>query len=440
MNSLAFVLISLSRLAHSVASAVDIGQLQIAPAETVSALPTALSSGIQFPAFDEIPFLLMPPQSSPPQQHLMMAYYPDWARPDFPPEKIDFGRFDWIDFAFAVPNKDLSLAWDDPEGSPQLLSRLVSAAHENNKKVKLSVGGWTGSEHFSSAVSSSQNRQLFAQNIANLYKQYQLDGIDIDWEYPGHQGAGNNGVSPSDTANFLLFLQLLRTILPQTAKISAAVLPTPFFDSTKNPMQDVSSFAKVLDWVTIMNYDVWGASANPGPNAPLSDNCRNSTQREASAQAAYWAWTNANFPASKLILGVPSYAYLSPSNATRLRQRASDIKLVSDDGDPQIQFCDLVEQGVLELTNASDSFGPLYTGTGGFVRYWDGCSNTPYLRSSSSQQVVTHDDPQSLGRKARFVRNNRMLGVNMFDVTGDVSCWHLTDALRRGLGLILSPM
>ncbi|KAJ2967315.1 hypothetical protein NUW54_g13538 [Trametes sanguinea] len=33
---------------------------------------------------------------------LLMAYYPDWAGDAFPPEKVDFSRFDWIDFAFAV--------------------------------------------------------------------------------------------------------------------------------------------------------------------------------------------------------------------------------------------------------------------------------------------------------------------------------------------------
>jgi hypothetical protein len=75
-----------------------------------------------------------------------MAYYPDWADSDFPPEKIDFDRFDWIDFAFALPDSNFNLTWDDPIGAPSLLSRLVTAAHSKNKYVKLSVGGWTGSK------------------------------------------------------------------------------------------------------------------------------------------------------------------------------------------------------------------------------------------------------------------------------------------------------
>jgi GH18 family chitinase len=76
---------------------------------------------------------------------LVMAYYPDWAASEFPPESIDFTRFDWIDFAFALPDDNCGLTWDDPQEAPSLLTRLVNAAHAHGKKVKLSVGGWTGS-------------------------------------------------------------------------------------------------------------------------------------------------------------------------------------------------------------------------------------------------------------------------------------------------------
>lgn len=76
---------------------------------------------------------------------LMMAYYPSWVSEVFPPERIDFSRFDWIDFAFAVPNDAFALDWDGSDMAPEILSRLVGLAHQQGKKVKLSVGGWDGS-------------------------------------------------------------------------------------------------------------------------------------------------------------------------------------------------------------------------------------------------------------------------------------------------------
>lgn len=77
---------------------------------------------------------------------LVMAYYPDWVGASFPPEDVDFDRYDWIDFAFALPDRDFNVTWDNVEDSPDLLHRLVVAAHSKGKKVKLSVGGWTGSQ------------------------------------------------------------------------------------------------------------------------------------------------------------------------------------------------------------------------------------------------------------------------------------------------------
>jgi hypothetical protein len=77
---------------------------------------------------------------------LMMAYYPSWVSNVLLPEAIDLSRFDWIDFAFAVPNDSFALNWDGSDGAPDLLSRLVAVAHQHDKKVKLSLGGWDGSK------------------------------------------------------------------------------------------------------------------------------------------------------------------------------------------------------------------------------------------------------------------------------------------------------
>lgn len=78
--------------------------------------------------------------------NLVMGYYPDWAYPAFPPENIDFRRYDWIDYAFALPDAAFALVWDDQNSGPKLLERLVTAAHAGGSKVKLSIGGWTGSQ------------------------------------------------------------------------------------------------------------------------------------------------------------------------------------------------------------------------------------------------------------------------------------------------------
>ncbi|CAE6412290.1 unnamed protein product [Rhizoctonia solani] len=379
------------------------------------------------------------------------TYFPDWTGDEFPPEKVDFKRFAWIDFAFAVPDENRQLTFTS-DNSEDLLNRLVKSAHAHGSRVKLSIGGWTGSRYFSDAVSTETNRHELVKNTVQMYKKFNLDGIDIDWEYPGVQGAGNNQVSPQDSTHFLTFLQLLRSQLPESAKLTAATQVTPFAGPDGRPLADVSEFARVLDWILIMNYDIWGSSPTPGPNAPLRDGCHNSTQPYASASASVAAWTAAGFPPHQVTLGLPSYGYVQTSNARQLIQRSRTAKLdnlrvrrddrvtgagsvrVQGEGEGddsgQIQFKQLVKTGALKVNSNGN-----YVGAGGFNRMWDVCSSTPYLVSQNAKQVVAYDDPQSLGMKAAFARGAGLRGVNMFDVHGDTENWTLTDAIREGLGL-----
>jgi chitinase len=70
------------------------------------------------------------------------------------------------------------------------------------------------------------------------------------WEYPDKQGIGCNVVSPNDTANFLLFLQTLRSQKGgQNISVSAAVPIAPFVGPDGTPMTDVSKFAEALDYI-----------------------------------------------------------------------------------------------------------------------------------------------------------------------------------------------
>jgi chitinase len=198
------------------------------------------------------------PVPTPIQPPLVMGYYPDWASPSFPPSKIDFKKVDIVDFAFSVPDENFNLTWDDADSAPSLLSGLIACAHSEGKKVKLSIGGWSGSKYFSPAVQSNSSRNIFTQNILSLYHSYSLDGIDIDWEYPGTEGEPGNIVSTNDTENFLEFLGTLRGALPEGALLTATSTDSTLANSWGNPSVDMSAFAALVDWILIMNYDVNG--------------------------------------------------------------------------------------------------------------------------------------------------------------------------------------
>jgi chitinase len=112
---------------------------------------------------------------------------------------------------------------------------------------------------FSPAVATNDTRTSFVSSIVDIFTSHDLDGIDVDWEYPAQAGDGNEH-DPKDTSNFLEFLRLLRASLPEGATISAAAQTVPFAGPDGSPMEDVKAFADVLDWILIMNYDTWACT------------------------------------------------------------------------------------------------------------------------------------------------------------------------------------
>ncbi len=64
---------------------------------------------------------------------------------------------------------------------------------------------------------------------------------------------------PHDTQNFLAFLKELREHpIGANLTLSAAVYINPFTDQDGVPSTNVTAFADYLDYVAIMNYDIWG--------------------------------------------------------------------------------------------------------------------------------------------------------------------------------------
>jgi GH18 family chitinase len=48
-------------------------------------------------------------------------------------------------------------------------------------RVLLSIGGWTGSIYYSSAVATNASRVAFANAIEDVVTTYKLDGIDFEF-------------------------------------------------------------------------------------------------------------------------------------------------------------------------------------------------------------------------------------------------------------------
>ena len=204
----------------------------------------------------------------------------------------------------------------------------------------------------------------------------------------------------------------------------------------------MSGFAAVLDYITIMGYDIWGSwSSVVGPNAPLDDTCALPEYQQGSAVSAVGAWTAAGIPANQLVLGVASYGHSYLVDKTSAYADSANSILASypsfdksqqpmgdswDENSPAgiddcgnqspggpsgvFNFRGLIDQGLLTSNGTAVPDVPyrfddcsqtvrrvcgLYTGSADDVLQ-------PFIYNPNTQTMISYDDPSSFSRSLRL--------------------------------------
>ena len=145
-------------------------------------------------------------------EYMVVGYVAGFRSYDF--SKIDATRLTHINYAFAniIDGQVMfgSDKIDDTEMNSNDIRALTALKKVNPElKVLVSVGGWGWSGNFSDAALTDSSRERFAVSAAAFVREHDLDGIDLDWEYPNHPGAGNI-YRPEDVHNFTLMLGCVR--------------------------------------------------------------------------------------------------------------------------------------------------------------------------------------------------------------------------------------
>lgn len=296
------------------------------------------------------------------------------------------------------------------------LAALVALKQENpSLTVLVSVGGWLWSGNFSDMALTKPSRNLFIESVVEFINRNHLDGLDIDWEYPGLVGAGNH-FRPEDKQNYTLLLKELRHRFNQQEKklhrrlyiTIAAGASSDFLAHT-----EMNKVQKYVDTVNLMAYDYYEPTddAIAGHHAPLFTNPAD--PKKISADRSVQEFEHAGVPAAKIILGVPFYGHVwgaVPDTDHGLFQPGKPIP------------------------NAFAKYGNI-TATmlnNGFVRYWDPIASVPYLYNPEKKIFVSYEDPESLGLKSRYVLDHKLGGMMFWDYSSDPA-GALLDAIKTGL-------
>ncbi|CAK9294208.1 unnamed protein product [Gordionus sp. m RMFG-2023] len=299
-----------------------------------------------------------------------------------------------------VPNwPTLDLSYVDPESVTHLLYAFVGIKQDGsvdykkdhfqmlmefkNKnlgiKILPSIGGATYTWMFNSLASLGQ-LQKFVSSCAQLVSQYNLDGIDIDWEYP--QGTAQRTI-------YANILKELRKALPDKLLMSAVPAGNQNFGGF-----DTAAMNKYLDYAAIMSYDYHAASwdSRTGHNSPLYGSGAFTTKGSIDE------WEKVGLNRNIMVVGLAFYGRtwrLSTSNS-----------------------------GVGAPTSGVGS------GTEGILTYdqirgnkwqekWDDIAQVPYgLRGS---EWLSYDNEKSLTNKVKWSCDNKMAGVMVWELSQDKS-------------------
>ena len=281
--------------------------------------------------------------------------------------------------------------------------------------VLVSIGGWTWSGNFSDMALTKQSRKIFIESAVKFIGKHKLDGLDIDWEYPGLPG-DNHRYRLEDKQNYTLLLQELRARFDHEEKRLHRHLVTSIATGASTDFLEHTEMAKVqryVDTVNLMSYDYYVPSwdKTTGHHAPLFTN--SADPKKISADRTVQEYENAGVPPGKLVLGVPFYG--------KSWNQVPDSNHGLFQAGKEAPNAYLPYSALISLENS------------GYVRYWDAQSSAPYLYNQTTQTFISYDDPESLKKKCEYVLDHKLAGVMFWEYSGDAANI-LLDSINTGLG------
>jgi len=316
-------------------------------------------------------------------------------------DSIDVWRLSHINYAF-VDIKD-NRAWLHNEATDTVNLRKLSELKKKNPglKILISIGGWSWSKNFSDATLTDTSTRNFALSAVDIVSKFNLDGIDIDWEYPGMIGDGNM-YRPEDKQHYTALFKELRerlNDLSRTTQVKYYVTTAvggsqSYIDHTE--MDKVQQYA---DYINIMSYDYaggWDTISSHHTNLYVSS----ADSNQYSAHRSIQAFIAAGVPVAKIVIGMAFYGkgwQMGSTDNNGLYRRA--IKSARGGG----------------FTYLKDSL----VNKNGYKEYWDAAARAPYLFNAEKKIFISYDNERSVKEKCKYVKQHQLGGAMFWEYNND---------------------
>ncbi|WEK55483.1 MAG: glycosyl hydrolase family 18 protein [Candidatus Cohnella colombiensis] len=369
----------------------------------------------------------------------IVTYFTAWSvyDRDFEPSDIDVSQITHINYAFAdlcwrgygtgatacqdvnIPLQkdyvfDGELVIGDHDVDIDNFAKLAERRDDNpNLKLMISVGGWSWSKNFSNLAATEETRRAFANSAVKFLRAYDLDGLDIDWEYPVAGGESYNSHRPEDKQNFTSLMQTVREALDAAGSEDGRYYLLSIASGQGDDFvvnADLAKSSQYLDYVSIMTYDYsgsWDVSAYH--NAPLYYD-KNSTSPSAArfhVNGGVTGHLNGGVPNYKLVMGLPFYGKGWTGCPPTGQYQLCEGGTVAEFG--------TWESRTFDFSDIEDN----YLNQNGYVRYWNEAAKVPYLYNSELHTYISYNDEASMLYSTSYLRSLDLAGVMSWEISGD---------------------
>jgi len=269
-------------------------------------------------------------------------------------------------------------------------------------QILISVGGGgNGSAGFSDMAITAEGRKKFVDSAMAIVEKYELDGVDVDWEYPGYTNAKDTTVRAEDKQTYTLLMKELRQRFNKEEKRLGRPLVTSSATGATQKWLDHTDMRAASKWMSSVNmmcYDWYESAAkNTGHDSPLYTSAAD--PKQISIDKAVKMNLAAGVPKRKLVVGIPFYG-----------RKWTGVEATNSGLWQPIpaRGADIVYGDVAPLVNAQ-----------GFVRYWDATAEAPYLYNSETKTFITYNDAEAEAARTAYVKKMGLGGLMFWQYGGD---------------------
>ncbi len=348
----------------------------------------------------------------------VMGYYV--PEKDYNPAQLPLDQLTHIIFSFTNVI-DGEMKFRHAENGKKLQELVAQRKNHPHLKVMIACGGW-GADGFSDMSHTPENRKKFVNSVVAFNKEYQLDGLDMDWEYPAIPAA-NTGARPEDKQNFTLLMKELREALNTLERDQILTFASAGWKRYYNNVE-LNEVMKYVDFMNVMTYD------QVGGNSPFTGHHTALGRIE-----------------EEDIQGTPAWEYLEERKEA-MEKRGFTYEPRS--AEKIIDFC--IENGVKpeQIVIGAAFYGRAWKGVppennglyqpnkgahigwsgysqirkefeanNAYKRHWDPVAKAPYLYSAKDSIFISYDDSVSVRLKTEYALKKKLGGIMFWQLGND---------------------